>query len=71
MKDEARGGRDASSFPVADEDYFRDMDHTKDGILDLVRLAPEPSREKTPTYSSKDATAGLCGPPVTTACGTR
>src|SRR5262245_1242583 len=36
--DEARqAGRDARSFPAADEDYFREMDQTRDGI---VALAP-------------------------------
>jgi hypothetical protein len=47
VKDEALlAGRDASSFPAAEEDYFRDMDRTKDGILDLIKLAPEPFKEK-------------------------
>ena len=38
VKDEAlRAGRDASSFPAADEDYFHDMD----GGIDLTKDAPE------------------------------
>jgi hypothetical protein len=54
VKDEALlAGRDASSFPAADEDYFRDMDRTKDGILDLVKLAPEPLKEKDPNILVK------------------
>jgi len=37
VKDEAlRAGRDASTFPAADEDYFHDMD----GGIDLKALAP-------------------------------
>ncbi len=37
VKDEAlTAGRDASSFPAADEDYFHDMD----GGIDLTALAP-------------------------------
>jgi hypothetical protein len=32
--DEARrAGRAAPSFPAADEDYFRDMDQNKDGVV--------------------------------------
>ena len=54
VKDEALlAGRDASSFPAADEDYFRDMDRTKDGILDLVKLAPEPLKGKDPNILVK------------------
>jgi hypothetical protein len=35
--DEARrAGRAADSFPAADEDYFRDMDRNKDGVVDLT-----------------------------------
>ena len=54
VKDEALlAGRDSSSFHAADEDYFRDMDRTKDGILDLVKLAPEPLKEKDPNILVK------------------
>ena len=54
VKDEAQlAGRDASSFPAADEDYFRDMDRTKDGVLDLVKLVPEPLKEKDPNILVK------------------
>ena len=54
VKDEALlAARDASSFHAADEDYFRDMDRTKDGILDLVKLAPEPLKEKDPNILVK------------------
>jgi hypothetical protein len=28
-------GRDAKSFPAADEDYFRDMDRDKNGVIAL------------------------------------
>jgi hypothetical protein len=35
--DEARrAGRAANSFPAADEDYFRDMDRNKDGVIALT-----------------------------------
>ena len=35
--DEARrAGRAAVSFPAADEDYFRDMDQNKDGVVRLT-----------------------------------
>ncbi|MGA8272942.1 MAG: hypothetical protein WB919_15375 [Candidatus Sulfotelmatobacter sp.] len=38
VKDEAlQAGREASSFPAADEDYFHDMD----GGIDLIKDAPE------------------------------
>lgn len=40
VKDEAKlVGREADSFPAADEDFFHDMDQTKDGILDLRAAA--------------------------------
>lgn len=40
VKDEAKlVGRGPESFPVADENFFHDMDQTKDGILDLVAAA--------------------------------
>ena len=54
VKDEALlAGRDSSSFPAADDDYFREMDRTKDGIIDLVKLAPEPFKEKDPNILVK------------------
>jgi hypothetical protein len=60
VKDEALlADRDASSFPAADEDYFRDMDRTKDGILDLVKLAPEPLKEKDPNILVKGRNSWL------------
>jgi hypothetical protein len=35
--DEARkAGRNADSFPAADEDYFHDMDQNKDGVIPLT-----------------------------------
>ena len=38
VRDEAlQAGRDASSFPAADEDYFHDMD----GGIDLTKFAPD------------------------------
>jgi hypothetical protein len=60
VKDEALlAGRDASSFPAADEDYFHDMDRTKDGMLDLVKLAPEPLKEKDPNILVKGRNSWL------------
>lgn len=41
VKDEALlGGYDFSKFHPADDDYFHDMDQTKNGVLDLRKLAP-------------------------------
>ena len=41
VKDEALlGDYDFSKFHPADDDYFHDMDQTKDGVLDLRKLAP-------------------------------
>ena len=60
VKDEAiLAGRGPSSFPAADEDYFRDMDRTKDGVLDLVKLAPEPFKEKDPSILVKGRNSWL------------
>src|SRR5215470_14310204 len=60
VKDEALlADRDSSSFHAADEDYFRDMDRTKDGILDLVKLAPEPFKEKDPNILVKGRNSWL------------
>ena len=54
VRDEAlQVGRDAASFQAADEDYFQAMDQTKDGMLDLVKLAPEPIKEKDPNILVK------------------
>lgn len=40
VKDEAlNSGREASSFPAAADDYFHEMDQTKDGVLDLRAAA--------------------------------
>ena len=40
VKDEAKiAGREPDSFPAANEDFFHDMDQTKDGVLDLVAAA--------------------------------
>jgi hypothetical protein len=37
VADEARrAGRAAQSFPAADEDYFREMDQNKDGLVALT-----------------------------------
>ena len=60
VKDEAiLAGRGPSSFPAADEDHFRDMDRTKDGVLDLVKLAPEPFKEKDPNILVKGRNSWL------------
>lgn len=40
VKDEAKlAGREPGTFPAANEDFFHDMDQTKDGVLDLVAAA--------------------------------
>ena len=40
VKDEAKlAGREPGSFTAANEDFFHDMDQTKDGVLDLVVAA--------------------------------
>src|SRR5215472_15879746 len=42
VKDEAKlADYDFSKFKAADEDYFHDMDRTKDGVIDLVAAAPK------------------------------
>src|SRR5258706_10904525 len=43
VRDEAlRAGRDAASFPAADEDYFRDMDYGITKNPEAVRAALDP-----------------------------
>ena len=56
----ASPAREASSFPAADEDYFRDMDQNRGR-----------SRHALARGDSRAAIRGSSGPPATIGCGTR